>query len=844
MLKIYNSNKESHLLSEEFIGYINENGQFYDNLCDYERDFNIDYFGFKTLEKSYFMRTKNSNGPQIIERIQHLWMRVAVALHGNNLEKVEESYNLFSLKYMTHATPTLFNAGTNYQQMSSCFLEAIEADSIEGIMNTLKDCAILSKYAGGIGLHIHNIRAKGASINGTNGESNGIVPMLRVFNNLAKYVDQCVHPNTLLYTNLGQIEIKDCNIEKHLVLGADNKLHQVKNILIYDYKDYLLHLYLDNNVIIRITPEHPIFSFFKDKSKLLDRDLFEWSDCEKYKENWIPSCELSIGDYICQYIDVSHKIVRIEKIYYEGPVYDLEIEDEHNYIIEGAILHNGGGKRSGSIAIYLEPWHADVEPFLEMKKNHGSEDMRARDLFYALWIPDLFMKRVQNNENWTLMCPSKCKGLSDVYGDEFEKLYIEYEENNLGTKTIKAQDLWIKILNSQMENGVPYLLFKDHINKKSNQKNIGIIKSSNLCTEIMEVSTPEETAVCNLASIALPTFVNNNTFDYKKLYEVVQIATYNLNRIIDITFYPIEKCKKSNLKTRPIGLGVQGLADVFFMLKIEFCSDEAKKINRLIFETIYYASLEKSMELSKIDGPYDCFHGSPASEGILQFDLWRQEEQNELQELPYKPLPKCEAFSTEEWDKLKNNIKIHGLRNSLLVAPMPTATTSQILGFNECFEPITSNIYSRKTIAGNFVLTNRYLTKELISLNLWNENIKNKIIQNNGSIASIAEIPENIKKIYLTVWEMQMKHLIDMSAERGQYICQSQSLNLWMKEPTHTKLNSMHFYSWNRGLKTGIYYLRRQAVAQAQQFTIEPTVHNKNNDENSTSELICESCSA
>ena len=830
------SGEHAPLLSNEFINNVKKHGKFYDKLCKYERDFYIDYFGFKTLEKSYLMRI---NG-KIIERIQHLWLRVAVALHGENLQRVEESYNLFSQKFMTHATPTLFNAGTPRPQLSSCFLEAMEDDSIDGIFNTVKDCALLSKWAGGIGMHIHNIRAKNSPIYGTNGTSNGIVPMLRVFNNVAKYVDQCVHPDTLIYTKTGLIPIKDCVVGENMILSADNNLHNIKKIMINDYNDYLLYIHLENGIIIRITPEHPIFASFA-KECMLDRDLFEWPENEKYPNNWIPAGELSVGDYVYEFTDLPHKITKINQFLYHGPVYDLEIEDEPNYIIRGAILHNGGGKRSGSIAIYLEPWHSDIEDFLEMRKNHGSEDMKARDLFYALWIPDLFMKRVRNNEKWTLMCPSICKGLADVYGDEFEKLYINYEKQNIGSKTINAQELWTKIMDAQMETGTPYLLFKDHANKKSNQKNIGTIKSSNLCTEIMEVSTPEETAVCNLASIALPSFVigdDNPIFDYKKLHEVAKIAIYNLNRVIDINYYPIEKCKKSNMKSRPVGLGVQGLADVFFKLKIPFYSEDAKKINRNIFETIYHGALEQSMEISKIDGPYECFAGSPASKGELQFDLWRENDA--------KTLPQPEIFSLEEWNELKTNIITHGLRNSLLVAPMPTASTSQILGFNECFEPITSNIYSRKTIAGNFILTNRYLTEDLISRNLWNETIKNNIIANNGSIQLIDQIPPEIKQRYLTVWEMPMRHLIDMSAERGQYICQSQSLNLWMKEPTYAKLNSMHFYSWSCGLKTGIYYLRRQAVSQTQQFTIEPVsnVVKKEVETTQKCDELCESCSA
>jgi ribonucleoside-diphosphate reductase alpha subunit len=832
------------LLSEDFIALIRKNGKQYDRMIKHDRDFLIDYFGFKTLEKSYLMRASEG---KIVERIQHLWMRVAVALHGDNLEKVEESYNLFSQKYMTHATPTLFNAGTPRQQMSSCFLEAMEDDSIDGIFNTVKDCALMSKWAGGIGMHIHNVRAKGSPIYGTNGLSNGIVPMLRVFNNVAKYVDQCFHPETKIHTNVGEIAIADIVPNVNSVFSADGQLHTVTKVLQHDnYSGILLRITLSNGATLRVTPEHPILA---KSSKgvgtfVLERDLYEWPDSEKHSE-WIPAGELSLGDFIYQIKTPPLTVTDIDRNeHYNGTVYDLEVAEEHNYIVEGsAIVHNGGGKRNGSIAIYLEPWHADIEDFLQMRKNHGSEDMKARDLFYALWIPDLFMKRVRDDENWTLMCPSVCPGLSDVFGDDFETLYAQYEQRGLGRKTIKARDLWTHIMDAQMETGTPYLLFKDSANKKSNQKNIGVIKSSNLCTEIMEVSTPEETAVCNLASIALPAFVCAGGFDYAKLHEVAKTATYNLNRVIDINFYPIEKTRRSNMKTRPIGLGVQGLADVYFMMKIPFNSEEAKQINRRIFETIYHAALEQSMELAKCDGPYECFAGSPASNGILQFDLWREHASSELQ------LPPTEQYSTQEWETLKGNIMQYGLRNSLLVAPMPTASTSQILGYNECFEPITSNIYSRKTLAGNFVLTNRFLTEELIAIGFWNENVRNLIIANNGSIQNIPGIPPEIKQRYLTVWEIPMRHLIDMSAERGQYICQSQSLNLWMKEPTHSKLNSMHFYSWKRGLKTGIYYLRRQSVAQAQQFTIEPTVAsstNTNSTKNSSteSEITCETCSA
>ena len=661
-----------------------------------------------------------------------MWLRVAICIHKTNIEKVKETYDFMSQKYFTHATPTLFNAGTPRPQLSSCYLVAMENDSIQGIYNTLTDCAKISKWAGGIGLHVHNIRAAGSHIRGTNGTSNGLVPMLRVFNNTARYVDQ------------------------------------------------------------------------------------------------------------------------------------------------------GGGKRHGSFAIYLEPWHGDIEEFLEMKKNHGDEEMRARDLFYALWIPDLFMERISKDGNWTLMCPDKCPGLSDVYGEKFVELYEKYEKEGRGNKTMKARDLWFKILDSQIETGTPYMLYKDACNKKSNQKNLGVIKSSNLCTEIVEYSGPDETAVCNLASIALSKFVTEtshpftqevtiytkndckwcdlmkallnrknvvfnqviispdlfndfkqkhgvdtlpqlyhgdklvggytavlnmlrNVFDYKLLHKVTKIVTNNLNNVIDINFYPTDKTKNSNMRHRPIGIGVQGLADALAMMDIPFHSDEAKKVNKLIFETMYHASLEMSMEIAKEKEPYSTFEGCPASKGILQFDMWNVQPTNRY-----------------DWNKLKENIQTHGIRNSLLLAPMPTASTSQILGNNECFEPFTSNIYVRRTIAGEFVCINKFLLKELIELGLWTDNIKNQIIRQNGSVQGVSGIPKAIQEKYKIVWEIPMKHILEMAADRGAFICQSQSTNLWMKEPTYNKLTAMHFFAWKKGLKTGIYYLRTKAKAAPQQFTIEP----------------------
>jgi ribonucleoside-diphosphate reductase alpha subunit len=702
------------LISRNLLDFTNYFSKEINEMIVYDRDYLLDYFGFKTLERAYLFRINNI----IVERPQHMWMRVAIGIHGDldndreeALRLVKETYDLMSQKFFTHATPTLFNAGTPRPQMSSCYLVAMEDDSIEGIFSTLKDCAHISKWAGGIGLHIHNIRAKGSHIQGTNGTSNGLVPMLRVFNNTARYVDQ------------------------------------------------------------------------------------------------------------------------------------------------------GGNKRNGSIAIYLEPWHPDMDDFLDMKKNHGDEEMRARDLFYALWISDLFMERVKANAKWSLFCPHECPGLSDVYGDDFVSLYEKYETDGKAKKVVNARDVWFKILDAQMETGTPYILYKDAANKKSNQSNLGTIKSSNLCCEIIEYSDTNESAVCNLASIGLPSFVNTETklFDYDKLHEVTKVVTNNLNRVIDINFYPTEKTKKSNFKHRPIGIGVQGLADVFVLMDIPFHSDEAKRVNKDIFETIYHAALEKSNEIAikrthqinyymnhwtqselleivpefeysilsrekkELLGAYSSFEGSPASKGILQFDMWN--------------VTPSERYN---WTSLKESIIQFGLRNSLLVAPMPTASTSQILGFNECFEPFTSNLYSRRTLAGEFVVINKYLIKDLITLGYWNEQIKNNIVANKGSIQQLKDLPQHIRNKYKIVWEIPMKHLIDMSADRGAFICQSQSLNLWVEDPTYNTLTSMHFYSWKQGLKTGIYYLRRKAKHQAQQFTIEPELKETCQKEDE----ICEMCSA
>jgi ribonucleoside-diphosphate reductase alpha chain len=642
--------KGAGLIAEDVYNVITENAPLLDSTIIYDRDFQFDYFGFKTLEKSYLLKMHGT----VVERPQHLFMRVAVGIHKTDLDEIVKTYNMISEGWFTHATPTLFNAGTPKPQMSSCFLIQMKDDSIPGIYDTLKQTALISQSAGGIGLSIHNVRAKGSYIRGTNGTSNGIVPMLRVFNDTARYVDQ------------------------------------------------------------------------------------------------------------------------------------------------------GGGKRKGSFAIYLEPWHADVYDFLDLRKNHGKEEIRARDLFYALWIPDLFMQRVKDNGTWTLMCPNECPGLSDCWGEEFEKLYTKYESEGKGRETIKAQDLWYKIIESQIETGNPYMLYKDAANRKSNQQNLGTIKSSNLCTEIIEYTAPDEIAVCNLGSIALPKFVKDGAFDHDKLFEVTYQLTVNLNKIIDGNYYPVPETRNSNMRHRPIGIGVQGLADAFILLRFPFESEEAKKLNREVFETIYYASCTASKDLARRDGAYETFQGSPASKGILQFDMWN-----------------VTPTDRWEWSVLKEEITKYGMRNSLLLAPMPTASTAQILGNNECFEPYTTNVYSRRTLAGEFIVVNKHLLKDLVNLGLWNDNLKNKLMSTSGSVQNIDEIPDNLKALYKTAWEISQRVVIDMAADRGAYICQSQSLNIFMENANFGKLTSMHFYAWEKGLKTGMYYLRTKAATDAIKFTVD-----------------------
>ena len=645
--------KKAPLLADNVYKIIKDNAELLDSTIIYNRDFGYDYFGFKTLERSYLLKL---NG-EIVERPQHMLMRVSVGIHLDDLDAAIETYHLMSKKYFTHATPTLFNSGTPKPQMSSCFLLAMKDDSIDGIYDTLKQTAKISQSAGGIGLSIHNIRATGSYIAGTNGTSNGIVPMLRVFNDTARYVDQ------------------------------------------------------------------------------------------------------------------------------------------------------GGGKRKGSFAIYVEPWHADIFDFLNLKKNHGKEEMRARDLFYAMWIPDLFMRRVEEDTTWTLMCPNECPGLYDSHGEEFEKKYLEYEAENKGRKTIKARELWEKILESQIETGTPYMLYKDAANRKSNQKNLGTIRSSNLCTEILEYTSADEVAVCNLASIALPMFVKDGGFDHQGLYDVTVRATKNLNKVIDRNYYPVKEAENSNFRHRPIGLGVQGLADTFIKLRMPFTSDEAKALNQEIFETLYFSALSASKDMAKEEGTYESYKGSPISKGEFQHNLWGIKDE--------------ELSGRWDWASLRKDVKKHGVRNSLLVAPMPTASTSQILGNNECFEPYTSNIYTRRVLSGEFIVVNKHLLEDLVNLGLWNEDLKQELMRANGSVQQLDNVPEEIKELYKTAWEMSMKDIIDMSRQRGYFIDQSQSLNLFMEGATMAKLTSMHFYAWKSGLKTGMYYLRTKSAVDAIKFTLD-----------------------
>lgn len=985
--QLYNTtdanDKRNPLISEEMYQTVMTHKEKINDVIQYDRDFLIDYFGFKTLERSYLLRINN----KVVERPQHMFMRVALGIHGDDFKDALETYDLMSQKMFVHATPTLFNSGTPRPQLASCFLQAMKEDSIEGIFDTLKTCALISKYSGGVGLHIHDIRGKGGYIRGTNGMSNGIIPMLSVYNKTALYVDQCFRGDTHIYTDRGSIKIERVKVNDN-VLTSDGTFKKVLKTVKNDVTKPTLRIRTNNAIdTVYVTKEHQIYalqdmpslpiselknylnnndnkkpkyieakklntfdfigypipsfnddepydedickvtgivcgngkiednditvSFYRDKGyksrkflinflnengvkheEFIDKNFnnVKWRMTDSTtpikdflqfnKENTMSflagmldanGCLINTS-YNCMFYNTQQKHigyfvrymflklgVLVDGFYrgehkhyvvcipycqllydmlnhtenksddthlnyfewnnilwtgiksidemkdFKGYVYDLNIEDNHNYVTEMGIVHNSG-KRNGNFAIYLEPSHPDILNFIDLRKNHGNEAERCRDLFTAMWIPDLFMKRVKEDGDWCLFCPDKTPGLSDVYGEEYEQLYIKYEQEGKEIKKMKAQDIWKEICVSQKETGTPYICFKDAVNHKSNQKNIGVIKSSNLCAEVMLYSDDRETAVCNLASIALPSYIEDNKFNFDKLYKIARVVCKNLNKVIDRTFYPVIECERSNKRHRPIGIGVSGLADCYAMLNLPFNSEDAKLLNRQIFETIYYGAMEMSMELSKKYGPYDTFENSPAYNGDLQFDLWNITPNNGM---------------NYDWDLLKHDIQGHGLRNSVVVALMPTASTSQIMGVSECFEPITTNIFTRRTLSGEFIVINKHLINKLIKLKLWNKTIKNKIIENNGSVQDIDEIPDDIKEVFKTAYEIGAKPIIDQMADRGPYVDQSASMNLFMFEPEINQISNAHFYSWKKGLKTGQYYCRTAQVAKSSKFSQE-----------------------
>lgn len=978
------------LIHEETYNVTMQHKEKFNTYIDYDRDYVFDYFGFKTLERAYLMKCKG----KIIERPQHMIMRVSIGIHGYDVKEVLETYDAISQKYFIHATPTLFNFGTPRPQGSSCFLMHANDDSITGIFDSIKEAALISKYAGGIGVHIHNIRGKNSYIRGTNGNSDGIIPMLRVFNATARYVNQCFTPDTMIVTKDGSKQI--CDITPNdCVITKDGSFKKVNEIIKNSIDKEILEVRTTHSFEpIHMTKEHEVYviksqdigtkqasfipakelecddlvgypkyvfneqiedkyslEYYRNQGKkneidkesyslnygntlsliqgFLESTMYDKNKCEfkttdyklahairyflyklnvitngdikqderdnftyvievpkvKALQSFFPNMDCIDNNSIFEHDNILWTRVKtINTTYYKGDVYDLNIMDNHNYVVSNFGLVHNSGKRNGSIAIYLEPWHSDIEGFMDMRKNHGNEEERARDLFYALWIPDLFMERVKNNEKWSLMCPDTCKGLSDVYGDEFKALYEDYESKGMYIKQVEAQYIWRKILESQVETGTPYMLYKDAVNRKTNHSNLGTIKSSNLCTEICEYTSPDEIAVCNLASVCLASFVDKEkkTYDFRKLHHYTKIVTKNLNKIIDKNFYPHEKAKHSNIKHRPIGIGVQGLADTFISMRYPFDSQEAKQLNKEIFETMYHASLECSMEISrkrmkqfmedddkqnetflvntenssefpessispksvlyrtedeknkltKYLGAYSTYEGSPISKGVYQFDMWGVKVTDLLW----------------DWTTLKKDIEQWGVRNSLLLAPMPTASTSQIMGFNECFEPITSNLYKRKTLAGEFIVINKYLLQDLIELKLWNKDLKDEIIINEGMIGKIDKIPEDIRSLYKTAWELKQKTIIDMAVDRGAFVCQSQSMNLFLESPEYNKMTMMHFYAWQQGLKTGMYYLRTKPKANTQQFTIDPKKKNVNKPSTPLPQMeedeVCESCSA
>jgi len=1042
------TNTHAPLISDELYNLVIANKERINEWIDYNKDYDYDYFGFKTLEKSYLLKL---NG-RVAERPQHMLMRVALGIHSADFESAKRTYDLMSDKYFTHATPTLFNSGTPNPQMSSCFLLDMNDDSITGIYKTLADCAKISQYAGGIGLTTHKIRATGSYIAGTNGTSNGIVPMLRVYNNTARYVDQCITEDTLIYTTEGPMKICNVVANKTLVYNTKGIPEIIKEVLEHPYNGSILHITTSNALFdLKITGEHPVFALQNQKKTLnfntiqnrLQKNIIkpEWVDAKdltidsmigykipvfsvdetKLTEDDCYFYGLILGDgclekgksyghitmntetktqqlaFICNYLDAKfihytkyveedrlvtrirwtksvnnpikysdvydathtkhiqtkwlnlplHKskyiikgllqsdgtngkelmfdntslnliegirfllirmgvltsgyvrdrvgethiskygsqittqklayvlripktselcdlcgysnpnkffkffrykdylfarIKQIKQVNFCGTLYDLEMPHTHNYMLHNGLVHNGGGRRKGSFAMYLEPWHADIFEFLDLKKNTGSEEHRARDLFYALWIPDLFMKRVKENGTWSLMCPNECKGLYEVYGNQFEELYLQYEQDESKVrKVVKAQDLWLKIIHSQIETGTPYMLYKDACNMKSNQQNLGTIKSSNLCAEICEYTDKDEIAVCNLASICLPKFVKDGVFDHDMLYNIVKQAVYNLNKVIDRNFYPLPETRRSNMRHRPVGLGMQGLADVFALMRLPFASESAKRLNREIAETMYFAALTASHELvlkeeaygpegSSVGpaGPYETFEGSPLSMGMFQFDLWEGRTQ---------------LSDRWDWEGLRSKIMRDGVRNSLLIALMPTASTAQIMGNNDAFEPFTSNLYTRRVLSGEFIVVNKYLLNDLTELGLWNADMKEQLMHDNGSVQNL-DIPDELKEIYKTVWEVSMKDVIDMAADRGRFVDQSQSMNLFLESPQIDRVSKMHMYAWSKGLKTGMYYLRTKSAMNAVKVTVAPSVSKKTRRSRPDCDDTCLTCSA
>lgn len=828
------------LISEELWQIVQTHRDKLNSIIDYNRDYDFSYFGFKTLERSYLSKVKGKT----VERPQHMWMRVALGIHGWDVKEAIETYNGMSQRRFTHATPTLFNAGTSIPSLSSCFLLGLD-DSITGIYKNISDCALISKTAGGIGIHVHNIRARNSYIRGTNGTSSGIIPMLRVYNETAKYVNQCFRGDTLVYTFYGPKYIQDVQVGDK-VLTSDSTYKPVLSVFKNEVSKDVLKISTEwSSRPVYVTPEHQVFT--------LDTNLqmVEVSASSLTTDSLMgyPNV-LTLGAFAertCHGMNWV-RIKDIETVKHEGFVYDLNVEDNHNYTTDIGLVHNSG-RRNGSIAVYLEPWHADIEAFLDLRKNSGNEEERCRDLFTAMWIPDLFMRTVESNGDWYIMCPDECPGLSDVHGEAFDELYMKYVEDGKYRKKMKAQHLWLAIIRSQIETGTPYILFKDSANKKCNQKNLGTIKSSNLCSEVVLYSDDKEYASCNLASLSLPAFVRTiknedgterYEYDFEGLQQTAQIVCRNLNKVIDKSYYAMKETEINNKKHRPLGIGVTGLADVFAMMRYPFDSAEAAKLNIDIFESIYYGCAVASMLIAKrraelrdeLDvnteparkeeilkylmmtaeeealteyrGAYVSFKGSPAEQGQMQYDLWN-----------WTPSDRW------NWQELKDNIKMYGLRNSMLTTCMPSASTSQIIGNNESIEPITSNAYVRETLAGNFYIINKYLVNDLIRLGLWNESMKNRILAGSGSIQHISEIPDNIKALYKTSFELKQKVLIDQSADRGPYICQSQSLNLFMEDPDFARVSNAHFYSWRRGLKTGCYYLRSRPKAKMSAYTLE-----------------------